>query len=66
MCMSSIRELMLYIARLKSIETVYNYYRGIDTNHQDFHGRAKFGVDFISSPALKGDPYGHGTHVAGM
>ena len=38
-------------------------YRGIDTSHQDFHGRAKFGVDFVSSPAL--DPSGHGTHVAG-
>ena len=39
--------------------------RGIDTNHKDFHGRAKFGVDYVDSPALKGDPNGHGTHVAG-
>ena len=50
------------------IITVYHVllnYRGIDINHQDFHGRAKFGANFDSSPAINGDPDGHGTHVAG-
>ena len=40
-------------------------FRGIDTSHRDFNGRAKFGVDFVDSHAVKDDPVGHGTHVAG-
>ena len=55
------------MARLKCLLllTLSKFNRGIDTNHQDFHGRAKFGVDFVNSPAIKGDPVGHGTHIAG-
>jgi subtilisin family serine protease len=44
---------------------VYIVDTGIDTRHEDFGGRAKFGVDVTGSGEGDNDLDGHGTHVAG-
>jgi subtilisin family serine protease len=44
---------------------VYIVDTGIDTNHEDFGGRASFGVDVSGSGEGDNDNNGHGTHVAG-
>lgn len=38
---------------------------GIWYSHIEFGGRATFGADFVNDGSTGGDPYGHGTHVAG-
>ena len=38
-------------------------HRGIQVNHTDFRGRARWGVDYVDGTMQ--DVYGHGTHVAG-
>lgn len=43
--------------------TIYILDSGIRLSHQDFEGRASFGFDAFSEGP--GDPFGHGTHVAG-
>jgi len=43
--------------------TAYIIDTGIETSHEDFGGRASFGVDFTGLG--EGDCNGHGTHVAG-
>lgn len=42
-----------------------SHYSGIYTQHPDFGGRAKFGVDFVDNPSPETDLNGHGTHCAG-
>jgi subtilisin family serine protease len=44
---------------------VYIVDTGIDTRHEDFGGRASFGVDVSGSGEGDNDINGHGTHVAG-
>jgi subtilisin family serine protease len=45
---------------------VYILDSGIDTNHDDFGGRASFGTnEWNSAAGDDGDIHGHGTHVAG-
>jgi hypothetical protein len=44
---------------------VYIVDTGIDRNHQDFGGRASFGIDVSGSGEGDVDNNGHGTHVAG-
>ena len=44
---------------------VYIVDTGIDTKHEDFGGRASFGVDVSGSGEGDNDKNGHGTHVAG-
>jgi subtilisin family serine protease len=44
---------------------VYIVDTGIDRNHQDFGGRASFGIDVSGSGEGDVDLNGHGTHVAG-
>jgi hypothetical protein len=44
---------------------VYIVDTGIDRNHQDFGGRASFGIDVSGSGEGDNDNHGHGTHVAG-
>jgi subtilisin family serine protease len=44
---------------------VYIVDTGIDTNHEDFGGRASFGIDVSGSGEGDNDYHGHGTHVAG-
>jgi subtilisin family serine protease len=44
---------------------VYIVDTGIDTNHEDFEGRASFGIDVSGSGEGDNDKHGHGTHVAG-
>jgi subtilisin family serine protease len=44
---------------------VYIVDTGIDTSHEDFGGRASFGVDVSGSGEGDNDNHGHGTHVAG-
>jgi subtilisin family serine protease len=44
---------------------VYIVDTGIDTSHEDFEGRASFGVDVSGSGEGDNDNNGHGTHVAG-
>jgi len=43
---------------------VYVIDTGIDTNHTEFAGRARFGKNFITTEP-DNDGYGHGTHCAG-
>ncbi|XP_019622766.1 PREDICTED: proteinase T-like [Branchiostoma belcheri] len=38
---------------------------GIYTEHSEFGGRAKWGVDTVDTPSPETDENGHGTHVAG-
>ncbi|KAL5503651.1 hypothetical protein EMCRGX_G010632 [Ephydatia muelleri] len=38
---------------------------GIKATLPAFGGRVYFGADFVNTPALRNDPSGHGTHVAG-
>lgn len=38
---------------------------GVYTEHNDFGGRAKWGVDYVDTPSPETDLNGHGTHVAG-
>ena len=44
---------------------VYILDTGIDREHQDFGGRANFGIDVSGSGEGDNDLNGHGTHVAG-
>jgi subtilisin family serine protease len=44
---------------------VYIVDTGIDRNHEDFGGRASFGIDESGSGEGDNDLNGHGTHVAG-
>jgi subtilisin family serine protease len=44
---------------------VYIVDTGIDTSHNDFGGRASFGIDVSGSGEGDNDKNGHGTHVAG-
>jgi subtilisin family serine protease len=44
---------------------VYIVDTGIHTSHEDFEGRASFGVDVSGSGEGDNDNHGHGTHVAG-
>jgi subtilisin family serine protease len=44
---------------------VYIVDTGIHTSHEDFGGRASFGVDVSGSGEGDSDNHGHGTHVAG-
>jgi hypothetical protein len=44
---------------------VYIVDTGIDRNHEDFGGRASFGIDVSGSGEGDVDLNGHGTHVAG-
>jgi subtilisin family serine protease len=44
---------------------VYIVDTGIHTSHEDFGGRASFGVDVTGSGEGDSDNHGHGTHVAG-
>jgi subtilisin family serine protease len=39
---------------------------GVDLNHQGLVGRVTAGPDFVDGGNVTGDPYGHGTHVAGI
>ena len=44
--------------------TVYVVDTGINVEHEDFGGRAKYGADFVNE-GEKTDKNGHGSHVAG-
>lgn len=48
----------------KNVE-VYVIDTGIDINHPEFEGRARFGANFVENESDK-DENGHGTHVAGI
>jgi thermitase len=39
---------------------------GVDLNHQGLVGRVTAGPDFVAGGTVTGDPFGHGTHVAGI
>lgn len=38
---------------------------GIEIKHENFGGRAIWGIDYIDNPPREDDPNGHGTHCAG-
>jgi subtilisin family serine protease len=48
------------------LQDIYVLDTGIQSNHSTFASRVIHGFDSISSPALKYDPHGHGTQVAGI
>ncbi|MDI6831131.1 MAG: DUF5719 family protein [Actinomycetota bacterium] len=39
---------------------------GVDAAHPDLRGRVERGFDFVDDDEDTADPYGHGTHVAGI
>ncbi|MGW2398322.1 S8 family peptidase [Kitasatospora sp. NPDC001664] len=45
--------------------TVYVVDTGVNIEHQDFGGRARYGFNAIDGSAVADDGNGHGTHVAG-
>jgi subtilisin family serine protease len=45
--------------------TAYVIDTGIQINHVQFAGRARYGWDFVGNDAVAADCNGHGTHVAG-
>jgi serine protease len=49
-----------------SPKDIYILDTGIQSNHSTFSSRVFHGFDAISSPAIKYDPHGHGTQVAGI
>lgn len=59
---------ILSILVLSSILCKVYALKGIDVNHPEFEGRAKFGASFVKKgkKTVDIDDNGHGTHVAGI